>query len=297
MLICRNTSVAAIRFVRKIRGGSHPLLVDASDGHRYVVKCANNPQGPNVLCNEVLGTELYAAVGLPVPAWTPIRIPRSFLLTCPQGSLNSLSGPVLPEGGLCFGSRVLAESPTRLLEILPGSFLGRVANRSDFWLAWLVDLCAEHRDTRQSLFIESSGILHAFFVDHGHMFGGPDGTRTTPLMGPRYWDARIYSAPQMHKIRVRLRHISSTLNTDRLVKRIVEVPPEWVTESDVKNFFDCLDRLCRADYLEQTIGTLLMAFEKSYANQRAIPQLEPSEAPELLRPRLSSQRAGRHAVA
>ncbi|MFP5237308.1 MAG: HipA family kinase [Acidobacteriota bacterium] len=297
MFKCRSTSVTAGRFVRRLTGGSQAMLVDASDGRQYVVKFANNPQGPNVLCNEALGTELYRALGLPVPEWTTVLIPRTFLLRYPNCSMAKFNSGVELETGLCFGSRVVAAPAGRIYEMLPGSFIRRVANRSDFWLAWLVDLCADHRDNRQSIFTEYSSGLHAIFVDHGHMFGGPDGSRKTPLTGPRYWDTRVYALPDAEKISRRLRRISSTLDTDRLFKRMQEIPEAWLVESALENFHTCIERLCRADYLEKTFEEVLAAFENSYANGRAIPQLEHSEHPALLCSHLRAGSAGRQAIA
>jgi len=52
----------------KMRGGSQPALIRCNDGKLYVVKFFNNPQGSNVLANEVLGNELLSALNLPSPS-------------------------------------------------------------------------------------------------------------------------------------------------------------------------------------------------------------------------------------
>ena len=58
---------SAVRFIRKMRGGSQPILVEASDRNLYVVKSQDNLQGRNVLFNEVVGSEMFRQVGLPGP--------------------------------------------------------------------------------------------------------------------------------------------------------------------------------------------------------------------------------------
>jgi hypothetical protein len=55
------------------------MPVEASDGHLYVVKFINNPQGLNVLFNEAVGTELYSIAGLSVPAWRPLLVTGDFV--------------------------------------------------------------------------------------------------------------------------------------------------------------------------------------------------------------------------
>jgi len=75
--------VEAVEYIRKLRGGSQPALIKCSDGNFYVVKFLNNPQGPNVLFNEVLGTEIFRLAGLPVPMWRVIHVSRRFFSRFP----------------------------------------------------------------------------------------------------------------------------------------------------------------------------------------------------------------------
>ena len=115
-------------YIRNLRGGSQPVLAKASDGHTYVVKFANNLQGPNVLFNEGAGSELYRAFGLPVPEWRPVTASEDFLDKNPDCWMQTPEGRLRPASGLCFGSRFLAENGQRLLEILPRSSFERVRN-------------------------------------------------------------------------------------------------------------------------------------------------------------------------
>ena len=56
----------AVEQVRKLRGGAQSHLMRCDDGHYYVVKFQNNPQGARVLANEMLAGKLARALGLPV---------------------------------------------------------------------------------------------------------------------------------------------------------------------------------------------------------------------------------------
>jgi len=75
----REEPVSLRTYIRKLRGRSQPMPVEASDGHLYVVKFINNPQGLNVLFNEAVGTELYSIAGLSVPAWRPLLVTGDFV--------------------------------------------------------------------------------------------------------------------------------------------------------------------------------------------------------------------------
>ena len=132
-------------FVRKLPGGSQSILARACDGFQYVVKFANNLQGPNLLFNESAGSELYRACGLPVPEWRPIEVSDSFLDKNPDCWMQTEKGYLRPASGLCFGSRFLGGNDKRLFEILPGSMFNRVHNQVNFWLAWLIDVMRRPR--------------------------------------------------------------------------------------------------------------------------------------------------------
>lgn len=132
------------RFIRNLRGGSQPILAEASDGLLYVVKFANNLQGPNLAFNEAMGAELYRQLGLPVPDWKPLILRDAFIDNNPDCWIQTPYGRLRPAAGLCFGSRFLGGGGERLFEILPGSAFARVRNLRDFWLAWLIDVCASY---------------------------------------------------------------------------------------------------------------------------------------------------------
>lgn len=228
------------RFIRKLRGGSQPILVEASDGIKYVLKFSNNPQGRNVLFNEAMGTELYRAAGLPVPVWKPLIVTEEFLDQSRQCWMETAEGSLKPRPGMCFGSPYLNRDGVRLWEILPGSSFSRVVNNSDFYLAWLLDTCARHSDNRQALFEERVDGIRATFVDHGHMFSGPNGESRKPhFRASAYLDNRIYEGTLQGYWRD-IAKVVLKIDVDDLWIRAEQLPKEWLTDSALHNFAACL---------------------------------------------------------
>ena len=258
-----------VEYIRPLRGGSQPFLARASDGQLYVVKFNGNPEGQNVLLNECVGNELYRLCGLPVPDWTPLRLTPSFLKQN-QRCWPEDGGIFRPKAGLCFGSRFLCEG-SRLYEILPGSSLGRVRNREDFWLAWLIDVCARHADNRQALFLNQgdSGI-DAVFIDHGHMFGGADGTKVPPPAASGYLDSRVYDLSSVY-FRAILRVIQC-MDADILWQWVQTLPTEWQTESALKSISECLSRMSDKEFVVLALEAMATYHRQSQERRNDSPQ-------------------------
>jgi hypothetical protein len=242
---------------QRLRRGSQPVLVAADDGLLYLAKFIDNPQGPNVLFNECAGSELYQACGLACPSWKPLLLTESFIDHHPDCWMETPQGRLRPAPGLCFGSRYLDGGGTHVYDFLPGDSFKRVRNRASFWLAWLVDACAEHSDSRQAVFVENADrSIDAFFVDHGHLFGGPGGNQKRPVEACSHLDPRIY--PQISSGEtLELKRVAHTLNLDRLARRIVALPDEWRKPSALESFARCLKRLSAVDELIEIFDGIL----------------------------------------
>ena len=162
--------LVAVEFLRKLRGGSQSILVRADDGFLYVAKFLRNLQGPNLLFNEAMGTELFRAYGLSVPEWRPILVNKLFLDRNSACWFETESGRVRPEPGLCFASRFLGGAADGIWEILPGSYFRRVSNRMAFGLAWLLDGAPATRTTdRPFSFARKMATSERFSIHHGGM--------------------------------------------------------------------------------------------------------------------------------
>ena len=268
MLTLQKSTAFVQRHIRDLRGGTQAVLAEASDGHLYVVKFNNNLQGANLPFNESAGTELYRALGLPTPAWMPLLVTDSFLDANPACRVQRSEDSVRPNAGLCFASRYLGEGGDRLLEILPGGSFKRVNNHANFWLAWLVDICAGHTDNRQAIFMEDkTGWLNAVFLDHGHMFGGPEGDEQRHFLASRYLDPRVYQelTPQAFN---EFRSTIQCLDTEKLWHVIHGAPEEWKTESALAAVTQCLNHLSDAALLRNVLDTMLDAQHQVIQRER-----------------------------
>jgi len=284
------------RYIRSLRGGSQPILAEASDGEVYVVKFADKIRGPNLLFNEVAGTELYRAFGLPVARWRPLLVTGDFLDENPACWPRTPEGLHRPASGMCFGSLFLGGASVKSFEVLPGSHFQRVRNHRDFWLAWLVDVCASHSDSRQAIFVEKeSRELKAVFIDFGHMFGGPKGDQHPPGRASRYLDKRIYLRSTASSI-VTVRRIAGNLDSDRLWRQLVSIPGEWQYESAQANFAACLNRLSDSRLLENTLDLLAESFGQN-ARERACSSFVRHPPVSILSPGLQAKGRIRNAVA
>jgi hypothetical protein len=249
--------------VRNLRGGSQSVLVQASDGFHYVAKFSNNLQGPNLPFNESMGSELFKSCGLTGPKWRPLLVTDRFIDQNPDCWPQTPAGRLRPSAGLCFGSRFLGGAGIRLLEILPGSSFRRVHNRTNFWLAWLVDICAVHTDNRQAVFVERQDRrLEAHFVDHSHLFGGPNGNEERHFKVSKYLDSRVYenvSSDYLAGFQATLLN----LDTDRLWRRIGTLSDDWKTPSALTAFAHCLERLSTARVLEDVFVAMVSSHQGS----------------------------------
>jgi hypothetical protein len=261
--------VKIVRYLRTLRGGSQPMLAEASDGIVYVVKFAINLQGPNLLLNESAGTELFRSCGLAVPAWKPLLVTDDFLDRTPDCWIQTPEGVLRPHAGLCFGSRFLGASGQKVFELLPGSSISRIRNGMSFWLAHLLDVCCEHADNRQAVFVENvTGWLEANFIDHGHLFGGPDGTKRPHFQASCYLDARVY--PDVpHNFFEGFLQLPRTLDLDDLWRKVNALPEEWKSGSGLQGLERCFNRLATHNLLRNVLDTIVDAHKRKIALTRS----------------------------
>jgi hypothetical protein len=241
---------------RKIRGGSQPILASASDGHVYVVKFSNNPQGHSVLFNEAMGTELYDACGLPVPPWTPLLMTAQFVDQNPECWIEAEEGPRRPEPGMSFGSRFLGEDGNHLHQFLPPDYFRDIPNRDDFWFAWAIDICAGRSANRQAVFLrQGDDRLKAFFVAHGQTFAGPNADSARNFHTPAYNDMRIYDQISASS-KAKFARIACNLNVERLQGMIRSIPEAWQSVVAIDAFDACLGLLTRAGTILSILNTI-----------------------------------------
>ena len=225
--------ILPVRFIRKMRGGSQCSLIEASDGLQYVVKWKNNPQGSQIVLNEALGTLLYQQVGLATPPCAAMEIADDFIDANRGMWFESRRDLIRPTAGLHFASLCLGTGTQTVYEVLPGSWFTRIQDRSSFLGALVADVWSEHVDSRQALFLQDNGerFLSAVYIDHGHMFGGPDGAQVARLRACFYLDMRIYSGlglvDGIGYWTERIKGCGETIIADA----VSAVPEEWMSTS------------------------------------------------------------------
>src|SRR5215831_7077115 len=97
--------VNARRLIKKMRGGAQSHLIEAADGHFYVVKFLNNPQHRRILVNEWISSVFLDYLGISTPKAGIIQITSEFLKQNPEVYIQLGSGRQEVVPGWHFGSR------------------------------------------------------------------------------------------------------------------------------------------------------------------------------------------------
>ena len=250
----------AVTLVRPLIGSSRPFLVQANDRQLYVVKTSGNRRYPNLLANELLGSVLCAAVRLPVAEWSVIELTAPFL--------NAYSVPSSyedyvhhPKPGFHYASRMITPPVDEafMIEHPARNQIDFVQNRSDFLGMYILDTCLMQRDARQAIFIKKrySPASRAVFIDHGHMFGGPNWDTEEPLRSPCHTVLSLYSGLLIEKdvsswIKALSAEVPRAFNY-----AVRDLPAEWYSgdlkllKSWLHHRIECLPRLIEQE-LERT---------------------------------------------
>src|SRR5215467_1955793 len=145
--------LSAIRQVRKMRGGAQAHLLEADDGHWYVVKFRNNPQHRRILVNELIAAAFLDYLRIAAPETALIEVNAAFLAANPDVHLSMGTRRVAIEPGWHFGSRYPGD-PARIAvyDFLPDALLPSVVNLEDFRAILVFDKWVGNADGRQSVF-------------------------------------------------------------------------------------------------------------------------------------------------
>ena len=166
--------ITAVQRIRGMQGGAHSHLMLASDGHAYVVKFQNNPQGTRVLAADYLGTRLAGLLGFTVPACEVVNVPALLVESTRELVVINDGGEEVPcRAGRQFGSRLVGGlMPGKTVNFLPEPLLGRVQNLLEFAGILVFDKWTCNHDGRQAVFTKRSN-RHRYkvtFIDQGYCF-------------------------------------------------------------------------------------------------------------------------------
>jgi len=245
-----------------MRGGSQTHLIKASDGHHYVVKLSNNPQGIRTLVNEWIAQRILSYLKIPCPEIEIVDIPQSLIDATPK--LGILRGQVMqaPPSGWHFGSRFPGDPAVLTVhDVLPDIQLVTCRNIHHFAAVLTFDKWLANADSRQSVFYRARLLdvlaneekfpdpeyamrgLVASMIDHGYCFNGvywdfPD----APAYG-LYYRAEVYRRirgwadfePWLERIQ--------SFPESVLDKALHEIPRAWLEPSEQEELTNLLDRL------------------------------------------------------
>ncbi len=248
--------VKARRFIRRMRGGAQAHLLEADDGHFYVVKFRNNPQHRRILVNEWIASVLLDYLQVSAPKTAIIELTADFLAANPDVHIQLGTRRIEAEPGWHFGSRYPGD-PLRLAvyDFLPDALIAKVENLAHFRGVHAFDRWIGNADARQSIFFraklkdwmpngpERTG-FYALMMDHGYAFDGPHWAFSdSPLQG-------LYFRPMVYET------VRSLDDFQPWLERIVDfpeeviddalkgLPPQWL-EGDEENVVALLEKLMR----------------------------------------------------
>lgn len=257
--------VRAVRFLRRMRGGAQAHLMEASDGHYYVVKFTNNPQHRRVLVNEWLAARFLGYLQLPAPPAEAVELTPEFLEENPEAGIQ-LGGRRTPAPpGLHFGSRFPGD-PAKLsvYDFLPDLLLAKTGNLRAFLGALVFDKWMSNSDSRQSVFYrawprregeeDTRPAWLACLIDHGYVLDGPNwGFPDAPLSG-LYHRPSVYAGvrgwedfePWMERVRA--------FPPGEADAALRSLPPSWIEgdEGRVEELIETLYR--RRGKVDRLIG-------------------------------------------
>lgn len=235
--------VDARRLIRKMRGGAQAHLIEAADGHCYVVKFFNNPQHRRILVNEWIAAVFLRYLGIATPEPAMIRVTPEFLAENPEVYFQSGSTRQPVEPGWHFGSRFPGD-PMRLVvyDFLPKTLLAHVENQRDLLGTLAFDQWLGNADSRQAIFFRARlrewlpayeahpqrlGFV-AQMIDHGFIFDGPHWRLCESPLHGLYFQPEVY-----HSVRSlddfqpwldRIVHFPEAVVDEALS----QIPPAWL---------------------------------------------------------------------
>ncbi len=145
-----------------------------ADANLWVVKFRNNPQGPRVLANELIGTKLAEAAGLSVPATDTVDVSAWLIANSPEMLVDVGRGERQPcAEGLAFGSQFVGGlMPGQVVDYLPDEKLLEVRNLQEFCGMLCIDKWTGNTNGRQAVFQRKprEKRYRAVFIDQGFCF-------------------------------------------------------------------------------------------------------------------------------
>jgi hypothetical protein len=271
--------VTAVRHVRKMRGGAQAHLLEADDGHWYVVKFRNNPQHRRVLVNETVASVILDYLQVSVPETAIIEVTPGFLAANSELYIQLGTNRVAIQPGWQFGSRFPGDPASlTVYDFLPDALLSQVVNLPDFRAILVFDKWTGNADGRQCVFHRAMirganpgagrpGFV-ARLIDHGYIFNGPHWDFPESALHGLYARTVVYDAVRsfddFEPWLSRVVHFPEVV-MDRAWKM---VPPEWVEGEEAELERLLQDLFARRDRVPDLIAASRGARVNPFPNWR-----------------------------
>jgi len=232
-----------------MRGGAQAQLLEADDGHWYVVKFRNNPQHRRVLVNEALSATILEYLKISAPETAMIQVTPEFLAVNPDLHIQAGTRRIEIEPGWQFGSRFPGDpNLLAVYDFLPDALLAQIVNLEEFRAILVFDKWTGNADGRQCVFYRAMvrgahpaagrpGFV-ARMIDHGYTFNGPHWDFPESAVQGLYARKVVYdsvvSLDQFQPWLDQVQHFPEEV-IDRAWKQI---PPDWIEGDE-----DALERL------------------------------------------------------
>ncbi len=245
--------IQATRHIRKMRGGAQGHLLAASDGHYYVTKAVNNPQGKRILVNEWLASVFLEHLQIAAPPAALIEVTPEFLEENPQLTMRLGERAIPFETGWCYGSRFPGDpNVIAVFDFVADEHVRALMNPWEFGAILPFDKWAGNTDARQSIFYrarvraanaayETTGVVTQM-IDHGYIFDGPHWRFVDAPTQGAYPRSSAYESVRSWRDfepwLERIIHFPEEV-IDRAMKQI---PPRWIA-GDEDHLHALLERL------------------------------------------------------
>jgi hypothetical protein len=229
--------------VRRMRGGAQAHLLEATDGHFYVVKFLGNPQHRRVLTNEMVAGTILEYLQISSPAIRLIEVTQEFLQANPDVYFTLGNRRVEVKPGWQFASRYPGDPGiVSVYDFVPDSLLGQVINLNDFLGCMVFDKWVGNADGRQSVFLRAPladwfpetrvhpqklGFL-TLMIDHGFAFNGPHWEFVDAPAYGLYLRKLVYDGVTgLESFEPWLTRVEN-FPDDVLDRAMRSIPPEWI---------------------------------------------------------------------
>lgn len=261
--------ITATEHIRPMRGGSQPHLMRCSDGHFYVVKFLNNPQGSRIVVNEYIAGKLAELLGLPCPETCLVDVKKELVNLTPGLVIELQNSKIPVASGFAFGSEYPSyqNGHGRKLETIydfyHGGIAGQTENLSDFLGVLVFDKWTCNTDHREVVFLPQLTKMGIHFrmmmIDNGFCFNGVNWNFPNSTILGLYHDRTVYrNVNGIGSFEVWLKRLELKVTCQELMTVIDGIPAQWLAGETkiLAELLECLFKRKKIvpDLLRQALG-------------------------------------------